>query len=218
MSRLFSLLILSAIIAIPLAFLLGAASLAEPRLLELSGWLVCPAGTQAAVELIPQGDASNDYAIDLACVGDGMRLEDRADWAMWALSGLYWAGLTVLLFVGFLWFTSRPSKTMPTVDADILTRRGIDAEVAADLARGRKINAIKRVRDISGLGLKEAKAYVESLVKHPYAAEPLPAQQEAPPPTDDPVQRLQQLKAMLDEGLITADEYEAKKAEILGRL
>lgn len=34
----------------------------------------------------------------------------------------------------------------------------------------------------------------------------------------DPVQRLQQLKQMLDAGLVSAQEYEAKKAEILSRM
>ncbi|MDQ8034615.1 MAG: SHOCT domain-containing protein, partial [Bordetella sp.] len=34
----------------------------------------------------------------------------------------------------------------------------------------------------------------------------------------DPVQRLQQLKALADQNLITAAEYEAAKAEILKKL
>lgn len=38
---------------------------------------------------------------------------------------------------------------------------------------------------------------------------------EAPAPSGEPTQKLRQLKAMLDEGLITEEEYEAKKAEIL---
>jgi hypothetical protein len=35
---------------------------------------------------------------------------------------------------------------------------------------------------------------------------------------DDPVQKMKQLKAMLDAGLIDHDDYEAKKADILSRL
>jgi ribosomal protein L7/L12 len=38
-----------------------------------------------------------------------------------------------------------------------------DAEMRALLARGNKIGAIKRVRELSGWGLKEAKDFVESL-------------------------------------------------------
>ena len=37
-------------------------------------------------------------------------------------------------------------------------------------------------------------------------------------PIEDPVVKLRQLKAMLDESLITVDEYEAKKHEILDRM
>jgi hypothetical protein len=37
-------------------------------------------------------------------------------------------------------------------------------------------------------------------------------------PVDDPVQRLKRLKEMLDAGLITSQEFEAKKADILSRM
>ncbi len=40
----------------------------------------------------------------------------------------------------------------------------------------------------------------------------------ARPETDDPVQKMKQLKAMLDAGLIDGADYEVKKAEILSRL
>jgi hypothetical protein len=42
----------------------------------------------------------------------------------------------------------------------------------------------------------------------------------APPtqPTDDPVAVLGKLKQLLDAGLVTQSEYDAKKAEVLGRL
>ena len=42
-------------------------------------------------------------------------------------------------------------------------------------------------------------------------AKPAPA----PASSEDPKQRLKQLKEMLDEGLVTEAEYEAKKTEIL---
>ena len=41
---------------------------------------------------------------------------------------------------------------------------------------------------------------------------------EAPAPSGEPTQKLKQLKGMLDDGLITEEEYEAKKAEILSRM
>ncbi len=37
-------------------------------------------------------------------------------------------------------------------------------------------------------------------------------------PVDEPSQKLRQLKAMLDDGLITEEEYEAKRAEILANM
>ena len=41
---------------------------------------------------------------------------------------------------------------------------------------------------------------------------------EAPAASGEPTQKLKQLKAMLDDGLITEEEFEAKKAEILSKM
>lgn len=46
----------------------------------------------------------------------------------------------------------------------------------------------------------------------------VPAASAASVSADDPMQKLQQLKAMLDSGLITADEYASKKADILAKM
>src|SRR6185295_4582144 len=43
----------------------------------------------------------------------------------------------------------------------------VEHEARAILARGNKIEAIKRVRELTGLGLKEAKDYVEALPAGP---------------------------------------------------
>jgi ribosomal protein L7/L12 len=51
-----------------------------------------------------------------------------------------------------------PIATIAHVDSSKVER-----EARAILARGNKIAAIKRVRELTGLGLKEAKDYVESL-------------------------------------------------------
>lgn len=50
------------------------------------------------------------------------------------------------------------------------------------------------------------------------AQTPVPVQAPAPPLVDDTRQKLQQLKSLLDEGLITQTDYEAKKADILSRM
>jgi len=49
----------------------------------------------------------------------------------------------------------------------------------------------------------------------PVAGAPAPAPAAASARTEDPTQRLRALKALLDEGLITEDEYRAKRARIL---
>jgi hypothetical protein len=41
---------------------------------------------------------------------------------------------------------------------------------------------------------------------------------ELPAPSGEPTEKMKQLKAMLEEGLITKEEFEAKKAEILSRM
>jgi hypothetical protein len=45
--------------------------------------------------------------------------------------------------------------------------------------------------------------------------DPVPAPAPAAPPADDPTTRLRKLKALLDEGLISEEEFGAKRAAIL---
>jgi membrane protease subunit (stomatin/prohibitin family) len=45
-----------------------------------------------------------------------------------------------------------------------------------------------------------------------------PQQQQAAPAADDPVAKLGKLKQMLDAGLITQEEYDAKKTDILSQM
>jgi ribosomal protein L7/L12 len=83
--------------------------------------------------------------------------------------------LVVLLAIGVAgvllrrsWGSSLSNMPQPSSSAapNVLPRQIADpdlAEIAALLARGNKIEAIKRVRQLTGLGLKEAKDYVESI-------------------------------------------------------
>lgn len=48
--------------------------------------------------------------------------------------------------------------------------------------------------------------------------QPRPEEQSAVSATENPVVKLQQPKMMLDSGLISAQEYETKKADILSRM
>lgn len=73
------------------------------------------------------------------------------------------------------------------------------AEVQALLAQGNTIGAIKRVRELTGLGLKEAKDYVDALqagTAPPLAPPPAP---QAPAPAD-PAQLEQAARAALARG------------------
>lgn len=83
------------------------------------------------------------------------------------------------------------------------------------LAAGQNVSAIKPVRESTGLGLKEAKDRAEALPLRPPRTA---AESREPTATDRPTGRLAELKRMLGAGLITAGEFEAKKAEILADL
>jgi hypothetical protein len=65
--------------------------------------------------------------------------------------------------------------------------------------------------------LEDKRAAAGGVTLHGNAAPSAPSQP-AITPSDDPVHKLQKLKTMADAGLITASEYETKKAEILSRM
>ena len=93
---------------------------------------------------------------------------------------LYIVGLAVLFVIGALWWflgrkkssekpftgnveSGNPTPTPRVRDATNFATGEGDADVCALIAAGKKIEAIKRVRQRTGLGLKEAKDYVERL-------------------------------------------------------
>jgi ribosomal protein L7/L12 len=72
-------------------------------------------------------------------------------------------------------------------------------EVQALVARGNKIEAIKRLRDLTGLGLKEAKDYVESLPPIMSSGDDFPPDaQPAPRPLSET--DLDELRALVAQG------------------
>jgi len=91
---------------------------------------------------------------------------------------------------------------------------GAEAKARELVAREQKISAIKVVRDATGMGLKEAKDWVEALPHRPSSASA------STPPSAGlgAVERLAELKRMLDAGLVTQAEFEARKGEILAGL
>jgi ribosomal protein L7/L12 len=72
-------------------------------------------------------------------------------------------------------------------------------EVQALVARGNKIEAIKRLRDLTGLGLKEARDYVESLPLVPSSGDDFPPDaQPAPRPLSQA--EIDELRALVARG------------------
>ena len=77
--------------------------------------------------------------------------------------------LVVLVVVGAIAFRLRGSWGIFPVRVDMASTSpppvtlDSDDEVRRLLAAGNKIQAIKRVRELTGIGLKEAKDYVDSL-------------------------------------------------------
>lgn len=69
-----------------------------------------------------------------------------------------------------------------------------------------------------GTGMAAAKLMADSLTAQTAPTTPSAEQAGAAAASSDPVQALGTLKELLDQGLITQDEYDAKRAEILKRL
>jgi Ribosomal protein L7/L12 C-terminal domain/Short C-terminal domain len=94
----------------------------------------------------------------------------------------------------------------------------VEARARELLSDEQKIHAIKVVRDATGMGLKEAKDWVEALADRAPSTAPPASSGTAGRTGIGAVDRLSELKRMLDAGLITIEEFEAKKAEILAGL
>jgi ribosomal protein L7/L12 len=84
---------------------------------------------------------------------------------------------TALVLLGFLlfmvfrkWGTMSTPATM-TLEVPVSIGDDLDAELQALVAQGKKIHAIKLVRELTGLGLKESKDYVDRLPHMPPLAE-----------------------------------------------
>lgn len=80
------------------------------------------------------------------------------------------AALIVVVVLLILWLLRRswgnfPSETprQPPIISRSSASIENDSEVRTLIAHGNKIAAIKRVRDMTGLGLKEAKDYVDAI-------------------------------------------------------
>ena len=76
-------------------------------------------------------------------------------------------GMAAAVLISRSWGSSLDGSTVviaprPAVVEPALTM-DVEADARALLAAGHKIEAVKRVRELTGMGLKEAKDYVETL-------------------------------------------------------
>lgn len=195
--------------------LAGPGSLIVPATLKLTSPLVCPAGSGIGYKRVRYAyQRPGESSLEVNCVrDDGTRASDDIfGKAFLALSGIYFLILFITLLLLSLFRT--PKEPAPA-GGPPPSLSGSALDDVSMLARaGRKIEAIKRVRELTGCGLKEAKDYVESLDRFGSA----PARESSIHTADDPAEKLIKLKEMLDAGLITPEDYEAKKAEILSRV
>src|SRR3989304_5167578 len=83
------------------------------------------------------------------------------------------------------------------------------------------VESMRALGKSSGAGLVGALFAVPSMLGYPAPAAQPPPQYPASPqtqPTKSPVDKLRELKQMLDEGLITAEDYEKSKKEVLEQM
>jgi hypothetical protein len=212
--RLLARLAAAAFIGIMLA---GPGAAVFPSTLRWGAWAACPEGTEPAPERFRASySRPGESQVRLLCTAPDGRAEEHTGMAIVGLFAMYTAGLTVLFSLLGLRAGTR-SGTLPEPATPRSVPPEVETKARALLERDQKIHAIKIVREATGMGLKEAKDWVEALPGRPPATSATTiVTPSAEPRTRE--ERLSELKRLLDAGLITADEYEAKKAEILAEL
>lgn len=214
--RLLARLIAAAFIGIMMA---GPGAAIFPSTLRWGAWAACPEGTAPAPERFRASySRPGESQVRLLCTAPDGRAEDHTLMAIVGLWAMYTAGLTVLFsLLGLRASTRSGALAEPGVPRSVPPEVETRARVLVE--RDQKIHAIKLVRDATGMGLKEAKDWVEALPHRPPSSSASTATVVAPSPeTRTREERLTELKRLLDSRLITIDEYDAKKAEILAEL
>jgi hypothetical protein len=200
------------------AMLAGPGAAVFPSTLSWGAWAACPGGTTPAPERFRASYSHpGETQVRFLCVAPDGSGEDHTGMAMVGLWAMYFVAGTVLLSLLGL-----RAGTRTVTSASAAAPRRVPSKVVEAARKlhwsGQTISAIKLVREASGMGLKEAKDWVVALPQHPpsFPADAFPT---APSPgADAPANRLVQLEHLLDAGLITADEFAAKRAAILPEL
>jgi len=203
----------------PISMLFSAIN---PNFLRVTEKVICRETGQAVVQVYhtrPGSTSFEMYCIDV----EGQR--SKNDVSFLAIGVLFLAYF-VIFSVGIggysLWQRLIGKRAAGDVVSSAPQRLAagalVDSQVRDLLARGNKIEAIKIVRQATGTGLAEAKRYVEALESRQIVritdASSAPMEDAA---HGEQLAKLRELKKMLDEQLITQQEYEAKKKEILSQ-
>jgi hypothetical protein len=188
----------------------GPGSLAAPDTLRWFGPLICPGGQQIAYEYLPTaGDAVSQVSQAVYCQDTAGLRTLASNRALGTMLGVYFTIFVVpALIVGLTAQFGSGSRRFP---------RPLDWEAEQDvrmlISAGHQAEAAKLIRQKSGGTPKWARDYIDNMAKMVETAPP-----RAPAPAPSPLDKLKQLKEMLDAGLITAKEYDAKKVDILGQI
>lgn len=168
-------------------------------------------------------DDKPGYSFTSHIAGKNARVDiytDRIEWERGGVSGGKVAAGILTLGVSTLATGVRAKKNTEMIP--------IKAISSVSSKKDGALNTVVRLATSSGdiefrTSHKEAaivKDYVQKLMLwDPAKAAPAQtAPTEAAPATPDPGAQLQQLKGLLDAGVLTQDEYDAKKTEILARM
>ena len=210
------LLLIAGVAAFVAIMLAGPGAAVFPSTLRWGAWAACPDGTTPTYRRFRESyNRPGETQVAFYCVAPDGTEHERTLAAMGGLFVMYFMG-------GFVVLSLLSLRGLAPADSARTTSPSVPRAVPADVeakARGlvahdQKIHAIKLVREATGMGLKEAKDWVEALpLRPPSAPPPVGAA-----PAGSASERLAELKRMLDAGLITQSEYDQKKSEILAEL
>lgn len=189
----------------------GPGAVAVPSTLRLFENVACPPGQHAGL--------APTQAINPGAQMQQVYCVDEAGSANLATTEFFGAGTAVyflvflvpLLVLGLTVRFGGPTATRPLgPDADNELRRMI--------AAGRQLEAVKLIQNKLGTSRRWAREYVAELSKAPDMPTPDPAAAAPPPPSITVMDRLRQLKELLETNLISEEEYAAKRFDILEAL
>jgi hypothetical protein len=197
-------------------------ALYSPSLLRATETIVCPAGTEMDVQTPRYSyHRPGEYSIDISCVGPDVDQDvtlqaELVYWGFWFLPSLPLAALGTVLVTR--WWQSRRARMIGQLGSWVGTMQ----EAPTIIVDGKQLDSVEDLPPGSQEAYEKAMQVfvdedqdgtpdiIEGLLQG--GAQVIDLKQAG---TGSHVQRLHELKQMLDGGLITQAEYEEKKAEIL---